>query len=429
MHRGEAQREQVEAHQVRQESLRRGDADLRAGVQVDRAVGVPRCAAREHVRHRHRQRPALLGLMQPDHRVRGLAGLRDDHCQCVRPERRPPVAKLSRINSPRRQTCPVLDRMLADERSVTRRPHAEQQDLAVAAQLLISKRELPKRDRAVIRQTPAHRVRDRLGRLVDLLEHEVRVAALLGLAHVPVDMDELGLDRRAVQRRHLGTKRRHRGHLPLTEHEHALGVRDDGRDVGRDVELLLAQPHHQGCVEPGADQELGILGREHRQRVGAPDALEGCADRGQEVALVVCLDEVRHDFGVGLGRELVPGLLQLFAELGEVLDDPVVDHEDAAMAIRVRMRVDVGRPAMCRPARMPDAEVPCGLDRLDLGDQVVDLRLRLGDAGADGRPRLRGLKHGYPGRVIAAVLEALQALQEHRGRFALAQVADDPAHL
>ena len=429
VHGGEAQREQVEAHQVRQEGFRRRHPDLGAGVQVDRAVGVSRGAAGEHVGHRHRQRPALLGLMQPDHRVRGLTGLRDDHRQCVRPERRPPVAKLCRINSTRRQTCPVLDRVLADERRVPGGSHPKQQDLAVAPQLLIGQGELSKRDRAVIGQPPAHRVRDRLRRLVDLLEHEVRVAALLGLAHVPVDMDELGLDSRAVQRRHLGTKRRHRGHLSLTEHEHAFGVRDDGRDVGRDVELLLAQPHHQGCIEPCADQELGILGREHRQRVGAADPLERCADRGQEVALVVRLDEVRHDLGVGLGRELVPGLLQLLAQLGEVLDDPVVDHEDAAVAVRVRMRVDVGRPAMCRPAGMPDAEVSGRLDRLDLGDQVVDLRLRLGDAGADGRSRLRGLQHGHPGRVIAAVLEALEALQEHRGGFALAQVSDDPAHL
>ena len=75
----------------------------------------------------------------------------------------------------------------------------------------------------------------------------------------------------------------------------------------------------------------------------------------EPVVLHLALDQVRDDLGVGLGLERVPLRLQLVLQLEVVLDDAVVDDDDAAGAVAVRVRVLFGRPAVRGPARVADA--------------------------------------------------------------------------
>ena len=325
-------------------------------MQVDRAVGVAGRGARDHVGHRNREGATRLRLLQRDQRVGRLAGLGEDDVERAVADRRAAVAKLRRVLRPRRDAGPVLDHVLADHRGVQRRSHPEEQDVLDGAEPFVGDVELPEGNDAVVGKPAASCIGHGLGRLVDLLEHEVRESALLRLGDVPVDVHHLRLHGHAVEGRDLRSERGDRGHLALAEDEHSLGVRDDGRDVRGDVVLVLAQADDQRRVEPRADQELGVVAREHGQRVGAFDALQRGTDGGQEVALVVGLDEVGNDLGVGVGGKLVAGGLQLRLELGEVLDDAVVDDEDLAVAVGVRVGVDVGRLAVGGPARMPDAE-------------------------------------------------------------------------
>ena len=53
--------------------------------------------------------------------------------------------------------------------------------------------QLGQADLAGLVQAPAQRLANRLGLLVDLLEHEVLIAALLGGDEVPLDVHHLGL--------------------------------------------------------------------------------------------------------------------------------------------------------------------------------------------------------------------------------------------
>ena len=69
----------------------------------------------------------------------------------------------------------------------------------------------------------------------------------------------------------------------------------------------------------------------------------------------VLLDQVRDDLGVGLGDEAVVARAQPVFELEVVLDDAVVNDDDAARAVAVRVRVLLGRPPVRRPARVADA--------------------------------------------------------------------------
>ena len=69
----------------------------------------------------------------------------------------------------------------------------------------------------------------------------------------------------------------------------------------------------------------------------------------------LALDQVRDDLGVGFGLELVSLRLELVLQLEVVLDDAVVDDDDPAGAVAVRMRVFLGGTAVRRPARVADA--------------------------------------------------------------------------
>src|SRR3981081_1705250 len=70
---------------------------------------------------------------------------------------------------------------------------------------------------------------------------------------------------------------------------------------------------------------------------------------------IVLLDQVRNDFRIGLGGELVSFGDQLLLEREIVLDDAVVHDHDSARAVAMRMGVLFGGTAMRGPAGVSDA--------------------------------------------------------------------------
>ena len=215
---------------------------------------------------------------------------------------------------------------------------------------------------------------------MDLFEHEVAEAALLGLAHVPVDVDDLGRDRSSVKRRDLRSHRSHRHDLTLAEDQHLLGVRDHGRDVRGEEELVLAHAEHQRRVHSRADQKVRLVSRHDPQRVRTRDSLQGAAHGGQKIFTRRVLDQVGDDLAVSLGHEDVTAGHELVAELSEVFDDAVVDDDDPAAAVGVGMCVDKAWLAVSRPACVADAEAPLGHAVLQPGREQRDLARALGGA-------------------------------------------------
>ena len=100
------------------------------------------------------------------------------------------------------------------------------------------------------------------------------------------------------------------------------------------------------------------------------------------------------DLGVGLGAEPVALGLELAAQLGVVLDDPVEDDLDAAIAVPVRVGVLLAHPTMGRPASVREAD------------------------------RRRGRRH-RDGATAAVATLAFSAVQADRGAQ-VGEVADGP---
>ena len=115
--------------------------------------------------------------------------------------------------------------------------------------------------------------------------------------------------------------------------------------------------------------------------------------------------------------------LQPVAELAEVLDDPVVDDGDLAGAVLVGMGVQVVRSPVGRPARMGQADRRVWRPIGDGGLEVGQLAGALLDEQV-----ARVVDQGDPGRIVAAVLQAPEPLDQDRARLAGTRIADDAAH-
>ena len=113
-------------------------------------------------------------------------------------------------------------------------------------------------------------------------------------------------------------------------------------------------------------------------------------------------------------------LLELVAQLAEVLDDAVVHHRDAVGG--VRMGVALGRPAVGRPAGMADAD-DAG-ERLAREPVLEVAQLALGAPAVE----LAVLQRGDARGIVAAIFEPLERVDQ-RARHRLApENADNAAH-
>src|SRR5262249_54851357 len=165
--------------------------------------------------------------------------------------------------------------------------------------------------------------------------------------------------------------------------------------------------------------------RHHADRVGAADLAERALHRVVEAPrdLQVVLDQVGQNLGVGLRPEGVSLDGQPLLDLEVVFEDPVVDDDQAARAVGVRMRVLLRGPPVGRPARVADAD--------GAAERAVAER-RLQHLQAAGRPPdLEGAvvsQGGHARGIVAAVLEALEALDDDADRALVTDVSDDPTH-
>ena len=149
---------------------------------------------------------------------------------------------------------------------------------------------------------------------------------------------------------------RHGDDLAVLDLEHAPRLGEEGRDRRGEERLAVAEPDHQRALLARRHQRVGVVAVHGGERVVAPELAECVADRVGEVAVVVALDQVGDDLGVGLGAEPVALGLELASQLGVVLDDPVGDDLDLVVAVAMRMRVLLGDPPVGGPAgvREPD---------------------------------------------------------------------------
>ena len=181
--------------------------------------------------------------------------------------------------------------------------------------------------------------RSRVGLLVDLLEHERLVAALLG------DLDRVVTVSAA---RSMGSppstaeKRAPSGVITTSSRSPTcLAARVCSRnagDEGGDERLALAEADHHRALEARADDHLRVE-RQTPEREVAVQIEEDARARSTTIAVVVRREQVR-DASVSVSElKPWPFVGHLLAQLGVVLDDAVEHHREAVVVARERVRV------------------------------------------------------------------------------------------
>ena len=142
------------------------------------------------------------------------------------------------------------------------------------------------RQRRVQVDPVGERVGDGRALLVDLLEHERLIAALLDNVVVPVDArrgDGQALARRAEEAHVLGAEHRD---LTFLEHADLAGVIEECRDRRRDELLVLADADDQRALAAGADKQVGVVCAHRDEGEVAVELSQRGLHGGDEVAVI-----------------------------------------------------------------------------------------------------------------------------------------------
>ena len=275
---------------------------------------------------------------------------------------------------------------------------------------------------AVLRDALTHRVADCLRLLIDLLEHEVLVAALLSCLSIPVDLKDLLRHRLAAAVRDLDGILRDDSELTIVEDVGAARARDDGRDIRRDEILALTDADDERVVLLRADELVRLSLAHEDERVRTLDAVQHLAYRRDEIAVVDLFEKVCDDFRIRLRLEDMALLDELFLQAEIVLDDAVVHDDEVTRAVRMRMRIAVRRTAMRRPARMADTDRALRHIFLDLVAQCRKAADALLDAD------VIAVINGDAGRIVAAVLELREALEQEVRCLLVTDITNNTTH-
>ncbi len=299
----------------------------------------------------------------------------------------------------------------------------DDEDAPQAAQELVAQPlDLGEVDGAVLAQPAGQSVAQSGRLLVDLLEHEGLVAGLLGRVVVPGELHLLAHDRVAGDVGVLRALGAERDDVAVLQHNDPARVAQKRRDRRGEEHLVRADTDHQGALVPRSDDDVRLVRRHDAERVVPLEIGQRGADGGRETQLRVLLDQVHHHLGVRLAGEGVPALGEPGAQFLVVLDDAVEDDGDAPRAVAVRVGVLLAGPAMRRPARVSETDARLRGVPADRLEQLVEVA----DSTHDVEPA--GLDEGDAGGVVAAVLQASEAVEDDGLAGTTADVAYDAAH-
>src|SRR5712692_5259378 len=282
----------------------------------------------------------------------------------------------------------------------------------------------------ILRDAAKRCVADGAWLLINFLEHEVLEATLLRHDGIPGDVLRLPLHRLAVEIGNPHSLLSDHGKIAIGQKEKIAGVIEDGGHVGGYEVFVLAEADDGGRSVARRDDLVRFVDRYYHQRENAGEFLDGFAHsflQGRPMTVsglqVVLLDEVRDDFRVGFGGELVSFGDQLLLEREIVLDNAVVHDHDSAAAVAMGMGVLFGGAAVGGPAGVSDAVGAVERLEADHFFEVPQLAFGAADLQAFAVSGDRDSR-----RVVAAILQLSEALNDDGDDLLLAHISHDAAH-
>src|SRR6266700_7169787 len=138
----------------------------------------------------------------------------------------------------------------------------------------------------------------------------------------------------------------------------------------------------------------------------------------------IFFDQVGDYLCVGFGGEAVALFDELPLQRNIVLNNSIVHHDYTPAAIAVRMGVLFGGAAVGCPAGVADAV--SSIERFQADNFFQIPQLAFGAANLKSFPVAA---HGYARRVVAAILQALEPINNDRHDSLVTHVSNDATHL
>ena len=258
--------------------------------------------------------------------------------------------------------------------------------------------------------------------LVDLLRHEVTMVALVDQQRGGERTGDRALDRLAAAVADGDAFARQDRPIAILEIDDGVGEGRERDGVGAYEHLAVAEADGERAALAGHDHQVVIAAEDHGEREGAFETLQRVVGGAHRIAagLQFAGDEMGNDLGVGVAGERGAVAHELFLQLTEVLDDAVMHHRHQLGHMRVGIGFD--RLAVGRPAGMADAGV--AHQRLALEPLLEIAQFAFGAPPAE----MAVLDGGDAGRIVAAIFQPLQRVDQLFSNRSFAEDANDAAH-
>ncbi len=262
--------------------------------------------------------------------------------------------------------------------------------------------------------------------LVNLLGHEMAVLAFFSGDGIPGDGVSLVPKRLAFEALQCQPVARYHGELARFEEDDAAGVVENRRHVRGDKHLALAAADHHaaGVANACCDDFVRFERRHDDNAVRAFQMAERFAHRlhQPEAARKIALDQVDDRLRVGLRLEDRALVGEFLAQVEVILHNAVVDHDHLPGVADVWMGVPaVGHP-VGGPTGVADPDLAMDGRTVHQGGQAS----KFTGIAADLYAAI--LQHGQAGRIIAAIFQSSEAVQDDRCGILRADVSHDSAH-
>ncbi|RMM24772.1 hypothetical protein ALQ81_05582 [Pseudomonas syringae pv. pisi] len=263
-----------------------------------------------------------------------------------------------------------------------------------------------------------------LGLLVNFLEHEVAVLALVGGFGAFMVLHHFALDRHSVDVPDLHAIATDLGDVALFQVHETVGDLTQRQLIGGQEVFTQADADNQRAAAAGGQQAVRLCGIDDRKPISTVKffhrSFQGNRQIGGVLELVV--QQMDDDFSVGIRCEDVTQAFQLFTQRFVILDDAVVDNCQR-VGREMWVGVTLTRGAVGCPTRVGDAQTA---DQRLAGKclfQLTDL------AGATTALKDAFVAEDCHARaVIAAVFKALEALEQNGRDITFSNGADDSTH-
>ena len=159
------------------------------------------------------------------------------------------------------------------------------------------------------------------------------------------------------------------------------------------------------------------------QRIGAFHPVHDLCHGLQGIALIIIIQQVGDHFRIRLGYKHIPVALQLLFQLQIIFNDPVVDHHDTLILVKMRVGIHIRRRTMGRPAGMADTKGSGkGLPAMSQFTKHFQPPLGLYHVN------LFSIVNGDPRRIVASVFQFGKTVQKDGRSLFISDISDNSTH-